>query len=118
RRRRNQPGAPWMHHHRPDPCRGSEALFGGQTVSAKRRKMMKKRTMTWRAQILAVVAAMAMIVPASGAIADRGSGHAADADGGLTGSESPKRQAETGATFNNPNGSEAEQYEIRDYIQG
>lgn len=79
---------------------------------------MKERTRKWRAQLAAMMVALAMIIPGSGAVADGRSTGALDSDQGHADSVSAQMQAGTGAIFNDPNGSEADQYRIRDYVQG
>lgn len=79
---------------------------------------MKERTLPWPARLAAIGAALAMIAPVSGAVADEGYETAPEADDANTEGRAPDMQAATGAVFNDPNGSEADQYKIRDYIQG
>src|SRR5699024_748556 len=91
---------------------GSVPLCTGRLTST-RRKTMKERTRKWRAQLAAMMVALAMIIPGSGAVADGRSTDALDSDQGHADSVSAQMQAGTGAIFNDPNGSEADQYRIR-----
>src|SRR5690625_7321082 len=95
---------------------GSGPLCTGRLTST-RRKTMKERTRKWRAQLAAMMVALAMIIPGSGAVADGRSTDALDSDQGHADSVSAQMQAGTGVIFNDPNGSDAVQYRIRAYVQ-
>lgn len=79
---------------------------------------MKECILTWLARLAAIGAALAMIVPVTGAVADEGHEQEPGRDGGHAAGDAPAVRASTGAIFNDPNGSEADQYKIRDYIHG
>lgn len=79
---------------------------------------MTERTLTWPARLVAMGAALVMLAPVAGAVADEGYVQASGDNSEQAEGEASDMHASTGALFNDPNGPEAEQYKIRDYIQG
>lgn len=80
---------------------------------------MTERTLTWPARLAAMGAALTLAVPATGAVADDGNANASGGNGKQGQSDvAAGMHADTGAIFNDPNGPDADQYKIRDYIRG